>query len=350
MSGGTMKAAVLEELNKIVVKEVPIPVIAKDEMLVRVRACSICGTDVRIFHNGEHRIVTPCITGHEISGDVVEVGPEVTRFKVGDRVAIGADVPCGECKFCVMGLSNNCVVHRSTGYQYQGGFAEYIPLSGLMIRGGPISKIADSLSYDEAAIAEPLGCVLNGLEAVNIKIGDSVVIVGVGPIGSMLIEVSRRMGASKIIVIDLKRERLEMAKEFAADVYIAAEEENAIERVLEETDGMGADVVITACPSAKAQVEALDMVKNRGRINFFGGLPHGNSKITIDSNIIHYKEAYIVGTHGSLPRHHSKALELITSGIVDAKKFISHRLPLDRILEGYAIAESKTGRKVIINP
>lgn len=344
-----MKAAVLEELNKLVVKEVPTPQITDDEVLVRVRACAICGSDIRIYHSGNDRVKTPWIIGHEIAGEITEVGKNVTRFKAGDRIAIGADIPCGECKFCVSGFSNNCQINYATGYQYQGGFAEYMPLSKMMLTYGPVQIIKDSVSFDEAALAEPLGCVLNGLELSDIKLGQTVVIIGTGPIGCMIIEIAKMMGATKIIVIDLSKDRLEMAKEFSADVFIASSEEDAVARVLEETDGMGADVVITACPSTAAQVDALKMAKNRGRVNFFGGLPHG-STITIDSNIIHYKELFVHGTHGSLVRHHIKAVELISSGKMDMKKFISHKLPLDKILDGIAIAENKSGRRVIINP
>lgn len=344
-----MKAAVLEELNKIVVKEVPTPKIHEDEVLLKVKSCAICGSDIRIFHHGNSRVNTPCIIGHEISGEVVEVGKKVSKVKVGDRLAIGADVPCGECKFCVAGLGNNCQTNYAIGYQFQGGFAEYMPINAITLAYGPVHKIPDYLSYDEAALAEPLGCVLNGMELSDIKLGDNVVIIGTGPIGCMIIEVVRKMGAAKIIVIDLSKDRLEMAREFNADVFIPSSEENAIERVLEETKGMGADVVITACPSPQAQIDALKMAKNRARVNFFGGLAKGSS-ITIDSNIIHYKELFVHGTHGAMTRHHLKAVDLIASGTIDMKKFISHKLPLDSIKEGFEIAEGRKGKRVIINP
>lgn len=345
-----MKAAVLEELNKIVVKEVPTPEIDDNGILVKVKSCSICGSDIRIFHHGNSRVQTPSIIGHEIAGEVVEVGSNVTRFKVGERVAIGADVPCGECQFCIEGVGNNCQTNYAIGYQFQGGFAEYIPLNGLTVNYGPVQKISDHVSFDEATLAEPLGCVLNGMELSDIKLGDNVAIIGTGPIGCMIIEMARKMAAAKIIVIEISSERLEMAKEFSADVFVDSSKENAIERVLEETNGLGANVVITACPSPQAQIDALKMARNRASVNFFGGLPKGNSTITIDSNIIHYKEIFVHGTHGSTPRHHLKALNLIASGVINMKKFISHNLPLEDILKGFKIAESRKGKKVVINP
>ena len=344
-----MKAAVLEELNKMVVKEVPKPEITDDEILVRVKACAICGSDIRIFHFGNDRVNTPCIIGHEVAGEVAEVGGNVKNWKVGDRVAIGADIPCGECKFCKAGFSNNCMTNYATGYQFQGGFAEYIPLNKIMLTYGPLVKIPENVSYDQAALAEPLGCVLNGTELSDIKLGDTVVIIRTGPIGCMIIEVARLRGAAKIIVVERDEERLNAAKQFSADVFICSIYEDAYERIMQETDGMGAEVVITACPSPDAQRDALNYAKNRGRVNLFGGLAHGTT-VTMDTNLIHYKELSVHGTHGSLPIHHMKAVELIASGILDTEKFISHRLPLEDILKGIAIAENKEGRRVVINP
>ena len=345
-----MKAAILESINNLVVKEVPKPIIDEYSILVKVKSCAICGSDIRIYHHGNIRVSTPAIIGHEIAGDVVEVGKNVTKFKVGDRVAIGADVPCGECAFCEAGIGNNCQINYAIGYQFQGGFAEYLPLNAIVVNYGPIHKIPDNLTYDEAALAEPLGCILNAMELVKINLGDIVVVIGAGPIGCMIIEVVKRMGAAKVIVVERSKERLEESKKFSGDVYISTLEEHAIDRVLEETDNLGADVIITSCPSPEAQVDALMMAKNRARINFFGGLPKGNSMITIDSNIIHYKELFLTCAHGAMPIHHSKALKLIASGLIDAKKIISHTFTLDDIKEGFKITESKQGMRVVIKP
>lgn len=344
-----MKAAVLEQLHQLVVKEVPTPKIEDNSVLVRVKACAICGSDLRIYHYGNSRVETPAIIGHELSGDVVEIGKNVTKFAVGDRVAIGADVPCGECVFCEAGIGNNCQINYAIGYQFQGGFAEYILLNATTVHYGPVHKIPDHLSYEEGALAEPLGCVLNALELSQIQFGDTVVIIGAGPIGCMIIEVARKMGASKIIVVQRSRPRLEMAKQFGADVYICSSEEDSVARVLKETKGLGADVIITSCSSPEAQVDAIHMAKNRARVNLFGGLPKG-STITLDSNIIHYKELFVHGAHGAMPRHHQKAIELLAAGTIDAKPFISHHFSLENINEAFAVAESHSGMRVIVHP
>lgn len=357
---GKMKAAVLEKLNKIVVKEVPDPEIEDGGMLVRVKACAVCGSDLRIYHYGNSRVKPPQVIGHEIAGDVVKVGPpqstgevfnrDVKEFKVGDRVAIGADVPCGECNFCRQGMGNNCKINYAIGYQFPGGFAEYIPLNAITVRYGPVHKIPGDLSYEEASLAEPLACGINGLEMAKVKLGDVVVIIGAGPLGCMLVGLARTMGARKIILAQRSKKRFEMAKIAKADVMVSTTEENLVDRVMAETDGCGADAVIVACASPDAQEEAVLIVGNHGRINYFGGLPKGTRKINIDSNIIHYKEAFILGSHGSVPRHHRTALDLIANGKINVKDYISFRFSLDKIHDAFNAAENRDGMKVIVNP
>jgi L-iditol 2-dehydrogenase len=345
-----MRAAVFEDIEKMVVKEVETPKVDHNSLLVRVRACAVCGSDIRIYHYGNPRVKPPQIIGHEIAGDVVEVGSQVKRFKQGDRVAIGADVPCGECAFCRDGMGNNCAINYAMGYQFPGGFAEYLLVDPLVIRYGPIHKIPDNLDYDEAAIAEPLACCINGLELAWVSLGDIVVIIGAGPVGCMMAELARYMGARKVIVSQRSKTRLEMARNYDIDVLISATEEDFTQRVMEETDGLGADVVVTACSSLEAQAQAIPVIKNRGRINFFAGLPKGADPLILDTNIIHYKECYLFGSHGSTPRHHRMALELLASGRIKARKFISHRFGLDQIMDAFNMVESRQGMKVVVNP
>jgi L-iditol 2-dehydrogenase len=346
-----MRAAVFEDLGTMTVREVETPVCKDSSILVRVRACAVCGSDVRIFHSGNARVTPPQIIGHEISGEVAEVGKSVSGYKVGDRVAIGADVPCGECVFCKAGIGNNCQINYAMGYQFAGGFAEYILLNQIVVSFGPVTKIPDNVSYNEAALAEPLGCVLNALELAPVSLSDVVVLIGAGPIGMMVCEVARAMGASKIILINRSAPRLEIARGHGiADVYINSQAEDSIARVLEETGGLGADVIITSNPSPQAQVDAINMAKNRGKVNFFGGLPKNASMVTLDTNIIHYKELFITGAHGAMPIHHHKAVELIANGRIDVKKFISHTYPLDEISAAFHTAETHGGLRVVVNP
>ncbi|MDR0654880.1 MAG: alcohol dehydrogenase catalytic domain-containing protein [Treponema sp.] len=344
-----MKAAVYLDKDKIEVREVPTPKPDADSVLVKVRSCAVCGSDIRIFHHGNSRVKPPQILGHESSGEVVETGANVTRFKKGDRVALGADVPCGECSFCEAGIGNNCQINYAMGYQFAGSFAEYVLLNKTVVNYGPVHRIPGAMSFDEGALAEPLACVLNAVELAGIRLGDTVVIIGAGPIGCMIIPIAYMSGAARVIVVQRSRPRMEAAKKFNADVYVCSSEEDPIKRVLEETGGLGADVIFTANPSPQSHADALKMAKNRARINLFGGLPAG-STVTLDTNIIHYKELFVMGAHGSLPRHHHQAIELIAAKRPDIRPYMSHFFSLDKINEAFAAAEGHQGMRVVVHP
>jgi L-iditol 2-dehydrogenase len=345
-----MKAAVLEALKDLQVKDVPMPEIDDDSVLVKVGACAICGSDIRMFNHGNPRLVPPAIMGHEASGQVVKVGKNVDRLEEGDRIAIGGDVPCGKCEFCVSGIGNNCAINYAMGYQFPGSFAEYVVLNDLVIQHGPISKIPDHVSYEEAALCEPMACCINALELCKPVLGDTMVVVGAGPLGILLTELGTMMGVTKTIVVNRSRPRLEVAKKFGVDVCICSSEEDAVARVLEETKGLGADIILTACPSPQAQADAVRMAKNRARINLFGGLPKDDCIVPIDTNLLHYKEIFLFGSHGALPRHLDQSAEIIASGRIDVKKYISHRFPLSQAPDAFAAAEDKVGLRVVISP
>lgn len=345
-----MKAAVLEALDRLVVKDVPTPEVDDYSALLRVEATSICGSDVRILHHGNPRVKPPAIIGHEAAGVIVKLGKHVTRVKEGDRVAIGADVPCGQCHWCRDGMGNNCAVNYAIGYQIPGAFAEYMLLSRLVLEEGPVTKIGDTLSYDEASLAEPLACAVNGLELVNMSLGKTVCIIGMGPIGCMMIDLARIMGATKVIATQRSRARMELARQYGADVYIASEDEDVVKRCLEETGGEGPDIVVTTCGSVEAHEQAVQMVGHRGYVNFFGGLQKDARPASILSNTIHYKECFVTGSHGCVPRHHELAVRLLENKQVRVAPLITHRFPLARIHEAFAAMESRQGMKVIVKP
>lgn len=345
-----MKAAVLEDLKRLVVQEVPTPVCDERSILVKVGACAICGSDVRMFNHGNPRLKPPAIMGHEASGEIVAVGSAVRGFAPGDRVAIGGDMPCGRCDELHCKTINNCPLNYAMGYQFPGSFAEYVLLPELVWKGGPLAKVPAQVSFEEAALAEPLACCINGLEMCRPETGDSMVVVGAGPLGILLTELGKRMGIAKTIIINRSRPRLELAKAYGVDVTICSSEEDAVRRVLEETGGRGADVILTACPSGEAQAQTVHYANNRARINFFGGLPKGHSIVPIDTNILHYKEIFMFGSHGAEPKHLHRAVELIAGGQIDMKKYVSHTFPLSRATEAFAAAEGKAGMRVVIRP
>jgi L-iditol 2-dehydrogenase len=345
-----MKAAVLEALGSIVVRDVPEAQCGDEEAILEVNACAVCGSDIRIFHYGNDRVKPPSVIGHEIAGTIVQAGRKVTRVKAGDRVALGADVPCGTCRWCANGMGTNCAINYAIGYQFPGGFQERMLLNATTLRYGPVTPIPGHLSFAEAAIAEPLACAINGLELAQFGLGKSICIIGLGPVGCMMLELSRVYGASTVFAAQRSRARLEMARQFFPEArFIATEEENLVDTVMKETGGDGVDLAITTAGSVQAQEDAIRMVAHRGYVNLFGGLKN-QPKLSIDSNLIHYKECFVMGSHGSLPRHHELAVNLIARGAVRARSYISALYPLEETAEAFAYHESRAGLKVIVAP
>lgn len=345
-----MLAAILEGLDTLALKETKIPEIDDDSALMRVESVAICGSDARILHHGNPRVAPPAIMGHEAAGVIEKAGKNVTRVKEGDRIALGADVPCGQCSWCRNGLGNNCAVNYAVGYQIPGAFTQYMKLPRLLLEEGPVTPVPEGLPFDEAALAEPLACAVNGLEIVNMSLGKTVVLLGLGPIGCMMIDLARTMGAVKVIGVQRSRKRMEIARAYLADVYISSEEEDVVARCLEETGGQGPDVVITTCGAVEAHEQAVDMVAHRGHVNFFGGLAKGARPARILSNTIHYKECFVTGSHGSVPRQHELAVSLIAKGMVRVRPVITHTFSLTQIHEAFEIMESRRGMKVIVHP
>ncbi|HSV72905.1 MAG TPA: alcohol dehydrogenase catalytic domain-containing protein [Chthonomonadales bacterium] len=345
-----MRAAVLEELGRIEIRDVPEPEIDDDAALLRVEAVSICGSDLRIVRHGNPRVQPPAIIGHETAGVVVQAGRNVTRVREGDRVAVGADVPCGQCRWCRDGLGNNCSINYAIGYQIPGSFAQYMKLPRLVLEEGPVSHFSDALSFEEASLAEPLGCAVNGLELAGMSLGKSVAIIGMGPIGCMMIDLARLMGAVKVICVQRSRLRMEIARGYGADAYIFSEDEDVVARCREETDGEGPDVVMTTCGSVEAHEQAIEMVAHRGVVNLFGGLGKDVRPMSLLSNLIHYKECFLTGSHGCVPRHHELAVRLLERGKVRVRPLITHVFPLERVGEAFATMESRKGMKVVVRP
>ena len=333
------------------VEEIPTPEPGPGELLMRVRACATCGTDVKIFNFGHHHIVPPRVMGHEVAGEVETLGEGTQGFSPGDRVQLIAAIPCGECFECKNRSMSICANQESIGYHYDGGFAEWLVVPAKVLRVKGLNMIPAGLSFEEAAVTEPLACVLNGQELVGVGDGDVVVVVGAGPIGCLHVRLARARGASQVVLVEMNGARLRMSSQrVEPDSAIDASKENAVDAVLKLTDGRGADVIITAAASGAAQEEALQMASRGGRISFFGGLPKDNPVINLDSNVVHYRELTIVGANGSTPAHNAEALRLIASGAVPVKDLITDRLPLDQVLDAIKAVQSGRSIKVVIAP
>lgn len=345
----TMKAAVFEGIENMVVREVPVPQCEEDGILVKVEACCICGGDIRNFHTGLRYGVEKQIMGHEIAGVVEEAGSKVTRFKVGDRVAIAPDVSCGECYYCKRGLVNLCMNHKMLGTNWPGGFAQYIYLPSVVLNRGFVEHIPGGLSFEEAAMAEPASSVIACQEYVNVTLGDTVVIIGNGPIGCLHIEVARARGAAKVIMVGHER-RMEAVAQFNPDHIIDSDKQNPVEEVLKLTDGLGADIVICCAPVTDIQEQGVEMVRKRGKVVLFGGVNKNNPMTTLNSNLIHYNEISVIGSFSYPSTGLYQAVKLIAGGKISARKYVTKTVTLDRIPEGIAFAKQGKALRVAVKP
>ncbi len=348
----SMRAAVYQGIGDISIEDVPRPRPGRGEALLKVGATGICGTDVRIYANGHHRIPsgTLRVLGHELAGEIVEVGEGVPGLAVGMRVGVAPNIGCGVCAQCVSGWTNLCPDYKAFGISLDGGFAEYMLITAEAIRQGNVVSVPDHTPYTAAALAEPLSCCFNGQEAVGVGRDDVVLIIGAGPIGIMHLLLAKLSGARTVIVSEVSETRLQQAREHGADVLVNPEREDLRAAVLQASQGQGASVVIVAAAVAHAQEEALELASQQGRINFFGGLPKDRPLIQIDSNLIHYKQLVVTGTTGSNVRQYRATMNLIAAGRLQVDGLVSAILPLDRFRVGIERTQSGKEMRILVEP
>jgi len=342
-----MKAALLHGVKDLRIERVEQPRVGYGEALVKVKAATTCGTDLKIFQRGyvSGVIQLPTVFGHEWAGDIVEVGAGVAKLREGMRVRGGNSSPCMRCKMCQRQQYNLC----EDMMWLWGAYAEYIKVPARIVRLNT-QQIPSHVSYEEAAIAEPLACVLHGLEKARVKLGDTVAIIGAGPIGLLHLLTARRMGADKIIISDMIDERLQLASKLGADETINAGQEDTAEKTKKLTDRYGADVVIEAIGLPATWEQALKMVRKGGRVLEFGGCPPGTA-IKVSTEQLHYGETMILGSFHARPAHFRKALDLIASATVNVKPLVTRKMPLDSIREAFELLRtSKADIKIAIVP
>ena len=342
-----MKVAMLYGVKDLRVEDVEVPRVEAGEVLVKVKAATTCGTDLKIFQRGyvEKVIKLPTIFGHEWAGEVVDVGEGLEWPEKGMRVRAGNSAPCLHCKMCQKGKYNLC----ENMIWLWGAYAEYIKVPARMVLVN-MQEIPQHVSFEEAAITEPLACVLHGVEKAKVKLGDTVAIIGAGPIGLLHLLTVKKIGAGKIIIIDLVDERLNFAEKLGADETINAGRENVVEKVRRLTDGYGADVVIEAIGLPATWEQALKLVRNGGTVLEFGGCPPG-TEIKVNTELLHYGEITVLGTFHAIPLHFRKALNLIASGTINVKPLITRKMRLKDIKEAFeTLSTSKSEIKITINP
>ena len=346
-----MKALVFKGVENLVLEEVETPACPEGGLLLKVKACGFCGSDLRTYHFGHKNVTPPWIIGHEVAGEVVEVGKKVKDFRVGDRLAVAPPVYCGKCYFCQRGLYYLCENIRELAQHWPGGFAEFMAIPPEALNCGNVNHIPEGMSFEEAAISEPASSCVNAQEIAKVSIGETVTIIGAGPIGCFHVEIAKARGALKVILMDILESRLKLAERFSPDFLINnSREENYIEKVMEITDGLGSDVVIVACPSAKAQQDSLKIARKGGKVVFFGGLPPGKSIASLDSNLIHYKALCVQGSTTFSPKHNRLALRLIHTGKIRAKKYITHVFSLEEYKKAIEVLEKGEALKVVLKP
>jgi L-iditol 2-dehydrogenase len=345
-----MKAVVYHAPGDIKVEEVAVPVCGDDELRIKIDACAVCGTDMKSYLSGNPRIKAPQVMGHEFTGLVETAGSSVRKFSVGDRVVMATSISCGECFYCKKGWRNLCANLAPMGFSYPGGMAEFTVIPGRAIINGHVVKVPEGVKPEHAALSEPLSCAVNSAGNCGIKEGDTVVVVGAGPMGIMNACVAQQYGAAKVIMAEVNEVRLKQAEAFGFDLVVNSGKDDLGQIVKDETEGIGADVVIVAAPVAKPQEDALNYVHKQGAVCLFASLPSGKSELTIDSRVLHYGEIRLVGTSDSTDEHVKKAVEMISSGTLPADKLASHILSLDGIFEAYELMQSGEALRVVLKP
>jgi L-iditol 2-dehydrogenase len=344
-----MKAAVLQAPNVLRLAEMATPEAAPGELVLRVRAATVCGTDLRILSGRKTKGVRfPSVIGHEFAGDVVQAGAGVTQFKVGDRVCMDPVIPCRACAYCKSGRENVCINRQAMGYEFDGAFAEYIRIPAIALAAGNVFHMPEGMSFEAAALAEPLACCINGQRNAQVGMGDSVVILGAGPIGLMHAALARAAGARQVIVSEPNAARRQAAAERGVNHAFDPTSGSLADFVKAHTDGLGADVVILAIGVPQLANEALTLVRRGGRVNLFAGFSAGDTS-TIDVNLIHYGELIVTGASALSRRDYELALNMLASGQIDAATLITHRYEVADSLAAFDEAGSGRALKVAIH-
>jgi 2-desacetyl-2-hydroxyethyl bacteriochlorophyllide A dehydrogenase len=333
-----MKAVVVHEPGEVRVEEVPEPTCGPKDVLVKVGACGICGTDIHIVDGEFPPTQYPIIIGHEFGGTVMGVGCEVVGVETGDRVGVDPTLNCGECYFCQRGQGNLCERWNAVGVgHHPGGFAEFVAVPERCVY-----PIPAAMSFADAALIEPVSCVVHGFHLLQPRVGDTYLIYGAGPMGLQNAQVARFNGASVVAIIDINPSRLEIARSFGFDVLGASLEE------VRHVAPRGFDIVIEATGKTKVAEMAIDAVVRRGKLLLFGVCPPGE-KAGYEAFKIYNQELTIIGSMAVLYSY-GPAIDIIAAGGVDTKKMVTHTFPIDQFDEAIATVRAGQGLKVQVNP
>jgi L-iditol 2-dehydrogenase len=339
-----VRAAVYHGPGDVRVEEVEKPRAGFGEVVVRNFVTLTCGTDLKMFLRGHPYAKPPMVMGHEFAGVVEEVGGGVDWVNVGDRVVAVNSAPCGHCIYCRLGRFNLCenLEKAIIGFTTDGAYAEYVKVPP-HIATFNLYRIPEHLEPEEAALLEPLACVVRGRRLIDIELGDKVVVIGAGPIGLMHMMLAKHSGAGKVVMLDVSMQRLRYAEELGADVVVNTAEADAVKRVQEETDGLGADVVVEAVGLTETWELSQRLVRKGGTILLFGGPPRG-SKVSADTYTIHYGEVRIQGSFHHTPQDVLRAMRLIESRKLPLRRLVTARAKLESIVKVFE--DLKQGKEI----
>jgi L-iditol 2-dehydrogenase len=339
-----MKALAIKGGSTVELRDVPVPTIGDSELLVRMRTCGICGTDIEKMH-GEH--VTPPILGHEVAGEIEQVGAHVEGFKKGDRIVVHHHVSCRSCLYCKNGLETLCEAYPKSNLD-PCGFAEYFRVPETLVRGRTVYPIPSSVSFEEGSQVEPTACCVRALGKAGIRAGNSVAILGVGPVGLMHLQLLKLYGATPIYAVDILENRRRMAERFGADFTLDATNESDLKIILESADGHGVDYVIVATGNAKAIQQAFLLVRKGGHIVLFGA-PARGALMSLDVGDFFLREISFRSSYSTSETEMRIALDLITQKRIAPAQMITHRLPLEEAVDAFRLAQDgKEAVKVVV--
>jgi L-iditol 2-dehydrogenase len=342
-----MKAGVLKNVNEVSYMTVAEPQLQRGDLLLKVKAATVCGTDIRIMRGKKTSgIRYPSVLGHEFAGVVADTGGN-TQFSLGDAVCVCPQFACGQCAYCMRGAENLCRNMTAMGYEIDGAFAEYVRIPASGVVSGNVFKMPAGLSFEKAALAEPLSCVMNGQERVGVNLGDVVAVLGAGPIGILHVKLARCAGARTILVSEPNPLRREAALKAGADVVVDPTVEDLAARVRSVSDGLGADVAICAIGVPALANDAIHLVRHRGRVSLFAGFNKG-IQAEVDVNAIHYNELIVAGSFGLTRLQFERSLKLIASGNLEVDSLLTHRFGLEDIVTALSTAEQGSAIKVAI--